>query len=121
MGRCWDWRGLGPGTVAGDLEVSEGADYELIARIGPLRIREPARVVQVVRTASTSGFAYGTRPGHPVRGEEAFIVRRSADDTVSLTLRSLTRPAPEWRRLLFPAALIAQRLYRRRYLRALTF
>jgi hypothetical protein len=37
---------------------------------------------------------------------------------VSLTLRSLTRPAPGRWRPVFPLLLVAQRLYRRRYLRA---
>ncbi|MBU8820992.1 DUF1990 domain-containing protein, partial [Mycolicibacterium goodii] len=38
------------------------------------------------------GFAYGTLHGHPVCGEEAFIVHRDRAGTVFLTLRSLTRP-----------------------------
>ena len=79
-----------------------------------------ARVVAVVDTPDTRGFAYGTLPGHPVSGEEAFIVRKAPDGRVTLTLRSLTAPAPTgmWR-LLFPLLLIAQRVYRRRYQRAL--
>lgn len=99
--------------------VVEGDDYVLVARIGPLRLREPVRVVDVVQQHSVCGFAYGTRAGHPVSGEEAFIVRRDADGTVWLTLRSLTRAASGWRRVLFPLALIAQPFYRRRYLTAL--
>lgn len=101
--------------------VHEGARYRIVARIGPLRIAEPAIVVAVVDSAVRSGFAYGTLPGHPVSGEEAFIVHRDADDGVHLTLRSMTAAAPEghWRPA-FPALLVAQRMYRRRYLRALT-
>ncbi|MFC7876218.1 DUF1990 family protein [Isoptericola sp. NPDC057391] len=57
--------------------------------------------------------------GHPVSGEEAFIVHRDDDGTVRLTLRALTRPGRGLWRALFPAILVAQRLYRRRYLRAL--
>jgi uncharacterized protein (UPF0548 family) len=84
-----------------------------------MRIREPIRIVAVVEQPDRVGFAYGTRPGHPVTGEEAFVVHRDAVGTVSLTLRSLTRaPRGPWR-LLFPVALVAQRFYRRRYLRAL--
>ncbi|MFC5727606.1 MULTISPECIES: DUF1990 family protein [Nocardioides] len=105
---------------AAGLEVVENRGYELVARLGPLRLREPVRVVEVVRSPDRCGFAYGTRTGHPVSGEEAFIVHRSPDGTVRLTLRSLTRAAAGWRRVLFPIALVAQRLYRRRYLRALT-
>jgi uncharacterized protein (UPF0548 family) len=67
-------------------------------------VREPVQVVAVVDD-----------------GEEAFVVHRDGSGAVSLTLRSLTRPAPQgpWR-VLFPALLVAQRYFRRRYLRALT-
>lgn len=102
-----------------DLEVATGRDYTLVARIGPLRLREPVRVVDVVDLPDRRGFAYGTRPGHPVSGEEAFIVHRAPDETVWLTLRSLTRTARGWRRALFPVALLAQPFYRRRYQAAL--
>jgi uncharacterized protein (UPF0548 family) len=119
----WDIKrrsGFSIAPASGDaLRVREGADLALVAHVGPLRIREPIRIVAVVETVDRCGFAYGTRPGHPVSGEEAFIVHRSPDGTVSLTLRSLTRaPQGPWR-LLFPVALVAQRFYRRRYLRAL--
>jgi len=101
------------------LRVREGADLSLIAHVGPMRIREPIRIVAVVERSDRSGFAYGTRHGHPVCGEEAFVVHRAPDGTVSLTLRSLTRaPRGPWR-VMFPIALVAQRFYRRRYLRAL--
>ncbi|HYN97133.1 MAG TPA: DUF1990 domain-containing protein [Pilimelia sp.] len=96
-----------------------GADYCLLARIGPLTIREPVRVVAVVERWDRCGFAYGTLDGHPVSGEEAFIVHRATDGGVWLTLRSLTRPSRGAWRYLFPALLVAQRHYRRRYLRSL--
>lgn len=99
-------------------EVRLGTDYTLIARLGPLRIREPARVVAVVSSETRVGFAYGTRTGHPVAGEEAFVVTRDSNGSVRLVLRSLTRPAPGAWRVLFPLVLLAQRWYRFRYLRA---
>ena len=82
-------------------------------------VREPVEVVEVVESATRVGFSYRTLPGHPVSGEEAFIVHRNGDDVV-LTIRSLTRPAPEqpWRAL-FPLLRVAQLVARRRYLRAL--
>lgn len=100
-------------------DVLRGTDYTLIARLGPLRIREPVRVVAVVSSETRVGFAYGTRTGHPVAGEEAFIVTRDGSGTVRLVLRSLTRPAPGAWWVLFPLILVAQRWYRFRYLRAL--
>jgi len=113
------------GFVIRDLagaEVTEVAlgQVRLIARIGPFRITEPAEVVAIVRETDCVGFAYGTHAGHPVSGEEAFLVSRAPDGTVHLQLRSLTAaPRGKWRAA-FALALIAQRFYRRRYLRALT-
>lgn len=99
-------------------DVREGADYTLVARLGTLQVREPVRVVALVSTETRVGFAYGTRSGHPVSGEEAFIVTRDSEGSVRLVLRSLTRPAPGMWRMLFPLILLAQRWYRFRYLRA---
>ena len=103
----------------GDRRVRPGADYRLTARVGPVTVREPVRVVAVVDEPARCGFAYGTLAGHPVSGEEAFIVHRAPDGRVWFTLRSLTRPARGLWRVAFPALLVAQAGYRRRYLRAL--
>jgi uncharacterized protein (UPF0548 family) len=84
-----------------------------------LSVLEPVEVVDVVETPDRVGFAYRTLPGHPVSGEEAFIVHRDGPAVV-LTIRSLTRPSDEakWR-LAYPGLLVAQHVARRRYLRAL--
>ncbi|RMI33417.1 DUF1990 family protein [Nocardia stercoris] len=104
---------------AGDV-VTAGAEYHIRAGWGPVTIVEPVRVVTVVESGRRRGFAYGTLPGHPVSGEEAFVVHRDEHGTVRLTIRSLTRPARTGRwRLAFPALLLAQLIYRRRYLRVL--
>ncbi len=107
------------GFVVAAEPVTVGADLVINARFGPITIGEPVRVVAVVSEDDRVGFAYATRIGHPVVGEEAFIVTRDPDQTVRLELRSLTGPAPGWRRMLFPAALVLQRFYRRRYRQAL--
>lgn len=104
---------VNPATAA-----RSGSSYWLQARVGPLRVHEPVRVVAEVSDPTRVGFAYGTLVGHPVSGEEAFIVHRT-DEGVFLTLRSVTRHGAGLWRLAFPAVLLAQRLYRRRYLRAL--
>jgi uncharacterized protein (UPF0548 family) len=103
----------------GDVGVRLGVEYTLLARIGPVTVREPVCVVTVVETDDRCGFAYGTGVGHPVSGEEAFVVWRDVQGQVWLTLRSLTRPSTGAWRALFPALLVAQRWYRRRYQRAL--
>lgn len=96
----------------------QGERYWLVARIGPIRVREPVEIVATLATHDWAALAYGTLEGHPVSGEEAFIVHRDDDGNVSLTLRSLTRAGWGAWRALFPLILIAQRVYRRRYLRA---
>lgn len=128
---CWsaaapavlDWQikirsGFRVEPVGGDHRVRVGADYRLIARLGPVTVHEPVRVVAVVDEPARCGFAYGTLPGHPVSGEEAFIAHRSPDGRVWLTLRSLTRAAHGVWRYAFPVLLVAQHYYRGRYLRA---
>ena len=99
--------------------VAPGQRLTVTATVAGVTVREPVEVVEVVRTSDRVGFSYRTLPGHPVSGEEAFVVHRAGDD-VFLTIRSLTRPAPSgfWR-LAFPALLLAQRVAHRRYARAL--
>ncbi|MFF7857899.1 DUF1990 family protein [Streptomyces sp. NPDC007904] len=121
----WEVKRRSGFTVApadgGATGAREGGRYVITAGFGRFAVREPVEVVAVVETGKRCGFAYGTRQGHPVSGEEAFVVHRDDDGRVFLTLRSLTRAAPAapWRSL-FPLLLLAQRCVRRRYLRALT-
>jgi uncharacterized protein (UPF0548 family) len=82
-------------------------------------IRETVEVVRVVDRARLRGFAYGTLPEHPLRGEEAFVVEWNADDTVELIIRSFSRPNGITWWLLLPALVIARRIFVRRYLRVL--
>jgi uncharacterized protein (UPF0548 family) len=99
--------------------VAVGDRPTITARPFGLRMVEPVVVVAVVQERDRVGFAYRTLPGHPVSGEEAFIVSRDGDD-VRLTIRSLTRAAPQqpWR-ILYPVLRVAQLVARWRYLRAL--
>ncbi|WP_108491256.1 DUF1990 family protein [Promicromonospora sp. AC04] len=80
---------------------------------------EHVEIIATISTGHRAALAYGTLEGHPVSGEEAFIVHRDDDGNVNLTPRSLTRAGwGPWRGL-FPLILIAQRVYRRQYLSAL--
>lgn len=87
-----------------------------MTRYGSLPIAAAEALRWKVKTRS--GFTVDSS-GPVVPGEEAFVVHREGDD-VRLTIRSLTRAAPQqpWRTL-YPALRIAQRIGRRRYLRAL--
>lgn len=102
----------------GSAEPVRSGDHRVVsAEAFGVRVREPVEVVDVVTARDRVGFSYRALPGHPIRGEEAFIVHRDGDRAV-LTVRSLARPAESgaWR-VLFPLLLVAQRLVRRRYLR----
>ncbi|MFE4467227.1 DUF1990 family protein [Leifsonia sp. NPDC056824] len=101
--------------------VRVGRRERIRVRVLGATIVEPVEVVAVIEDQDRVGFAYRTLPGHPVDGEEAFVVHRdTADGDIVLTVRSLTRPAPQqpWR-ILHPLLRLAQVVARRRYLRAL--
>jgi uncharacterized protein (UPF0548 family) len=73
-----------------------GLEVRLGVAWSPLRPR--CRVVYVVDEPDRRGFAYGTLPGHPDSGEEAFLVRLDPDGTVSFHRIAFTRPGPWWAR-----------------------
>lgn len=103
------------GAFFSDLPVVAGECA--VVRLGPLR--ETVRVTRIVDQPRIRGFAYGTLPEHPLRGEEAFLVEWRDDDRVELVVRSFARPnGPVWW-LLTPLVAIARRIFRRRYLHAL--
>lgn len=89
-------------------------------RLRPWPFRIPARVVYVVDEPDRRGFAYGTLPGHPERGEEAFVVERTADGSVWLVIRAFSRPANLFVWIAAPIARLLQAIYTGRYERALT-
>lgn len=99
--------------------VVDGATVLLRTRIGPLSITAPCRVVWVVDEPRRAGFAYGTLPGHPERGEEAFVLDLLDDDAVTLTISGFSRPATWYARLGAPVTRRVQQRILRTYLRAL--
>jgi uncharacterized protein (UPF0548 family) len=96
-------------------------DSTLLAsrRLGPLLVVAPCRIVYTTATSSRFGFAYGTLPGHPERGEDAFHVVRHEDDTVTAEIVAFSRPADLPTRLAGPAARLIQKAVTRRYLRGI--
>jgi uncharacterized protein (UPF0548 family) len=103
------------GAFFSDLPVVAGECA--IVRFGP--VREAVRVTRVIDEPRIRGFAYGTLPEHPLRGEEAFLVEWHDDDRVEFLVRSFARPnGPVWW-LLTPLVAVARRVFRRRYLAAL--
>ena len=130
--QCWDeavtavldWQikirsGFTVESFTSEIRVRENVDYRLTVRFGPIAIYEPVRVVAVINQPTRCGFSYGTLYGHPISGEEAFVLHRASDGEVWLTLRSLTRASGGRWRWAFPVLLVAQKYYRRRYQKAL--
>ncbi|MDN6666882.1 MAG: DUF1990 domain-containing protein [Brevibacterium sp.] len=99
--------------------VRAGQEPTIFVRLGPFRLPEPARVIEVFESETRRGFTYGTKPGHPITGEESFILIHTPDDRVFLVLRSVSRAGTGIWRLGEPFVRLAQIIYRRRYSRAL--
>jgi uncharacterized protein (UPF0548 family) len=71
-------------------------------------------VVWTVEEYRRTGWAYGTLPGHPESGEESFVVDRTGDGTVWLTVTAFSRAAKWYSRAAGPAARGLQHAYARR-------
>lgn len=116
-------RGLGPQRAIGAVwpegaVAVEGATALVVPRFGPLALTALVRFVAVVDEPDRGGFVYGTLPGHPERGEEAFLVSRTADGEVTMRVAARSVPAVPGGRLLVPAVVPVQRHFARRYLTA---
>jgi uncharacterized protein (UPF0548 family) len=109
--------GLRPVTSAPRAAV----DVIVIGRagLGPLAMSIPCRVVWAADEPRRAGFGYGTLPGHPERGEEAFLLNHDADDVVRFHVRSFSAPARWFTRAAGPLLHIATDAASRRYLTAM--
>lgn len=99
--------------------LAAGDTVLLVIPFGPFGVKAPARVVYVVDEPATKGFAYGTLPGHPEDGEEAFIIEHRDDDSVWITIRAFSVPSSPFWRAVGPVLRVVQEFYTRRYLAAL--
>ncbi|MBE1488123.1 DUF1990 family protein [Plantactinospora soyae] len=79
--------------------------------LGRLRLAAPCEVVWAVRDQRRIGFGYGTLPGHPMRGEEAFLVELADDGRVWFTVIAFSAPASRLTRLAGPVVPVLQRAY----------
>ena len=111
-------RAAGATVYPPDTAPEPGLTVLVTTRIGPVPITAPCRVVWTVDGAEHAGFGYGTLPGHPERGEEAFLVSRDAAGEVFATILAFSRPATWYTRLGGPAGRLVQRWITRGYLRA---
>ena len=79
----------------------------------------PCRIVEVVDDPARWGFAYGTLPGHPEQGEEAFVVSMGDDEEVRFEVTAFSRPGDPVVRLSGPVGRQLQNIGARGYVRAL--
>ncbi|WP_324789652.1 DUF1990 domain-containing protein [Streptomyces sp. H51] len=77
-------------------------------------IKAPCRVAWTVEEPRRAGWAYGTLAGHPECGEEAFVVDRTGDGTVWLTVTAFSRPAKWYAKAGGPATRGLQHAYAHR-------
>ena len=87
--------------------------------VGPLALNVPCRVVWAREQERRAGFGYGTLPGHPERGEEAFVLDLDQDDALWFTVRAFSRPAAWYVRAAGPLGRMAQQIFAGRYVAAL--
>ncbi|PWU46609.1 DUF1990 domain-containing protein [Micromonospora sp. S4605] len=116
----WDMhRRVGLAVIASSPVAVAGSVVVLTLGWGWLRIAAPCRVVYTVDEPNRRGFAYGTLPGHPECGEEAFIVELAANDEVWFDIRAFSRPALLVARAGGPFNRKVQSLITERYINAL--
>ena len=84
--------------------------------VGPLVIAGPCRVVYGTDEPARFGFAYGTLPGHPEKGEEAFHVVRDGAGRVTAEIVAFSRPDDLFTRVAAPVARQIQKVATRKYL-----
>lgn len=99
--------------------LREGTRVDMRVRLGPVVFRIPCLVVWAERTDTFCGFAYGTLPGHPERGEERFELRLEPSGQVVFSIIAFSRPGRWFTRLGGPLARRFQAHMTRRYLSVL--
>lgn len=101
-------------TVRADAPRAEpGVRVRTSLGVRPLRVVVPCEVVWAETAATWTGFGYGSLPGHPFVGEEAFRVERDAAGVLWFAVDAFSRPA--WRALapVAPAVPVVQHAYLR--------
>jgi uncharacterized protein (UPF0548 family) len=98
--------------------IEEGSVIAQAIQVGPLTAIACCRIVKVVDEEHAFGFAYGTLPAHPERGEEAFMVSRNAGSG-TVTISAFSRPSHVLSRLGRPLTHLIQDRVTDRYLAGL--
>jgi uncharacterized protein (UPF0548 family) len=118
----WDvHKGAGAPVFPAGAPLAEGETVVVTLRLLPpslVTIAAPCRVVYVTDEPDRFGFGYGTLPGHPEEGEEAFHVERTPAG-VRFAIDVFWKPRHPLIRLGGPVTTYIQRRVTYRYLTAL--
>lgn len=96
-----------------DTPIEQGRVVAMAARVLGMWWLNSCRIVYVLDEEHRFGFAYGTLPGHAERGEELFMVEKTADGSVRYVLKAFSWPRHWAARLAYPVA----RAYQRKFVR----
>jgi uncharacterized protein (UPF0548 family) len=80
-------------------EIQTGVTVVVTLGTPLLALAAPCRIVSVIDGQTRWGFSYGTLPGHPEQGEEAFVVSISPDEIVRFEIVAFSRPGDPFVRL----------------------
>jgi uncharacterized protein (UPF0548 family) len=100
-------------------QVDPGATVLVVFGTALLAVAAPCRIIEVVEQEDRWGFAYGTLPGHPECGEEAFVVSLTHTGEVRFEVTAFSRPSGIATRLAGPLGNLMQLRITKSYLRAL--
>ena len=115
----WDMhRNAGLRVRTSSERVVTGAVAVLRLGLGPLSVAAPVRVAYVIDEPGRKGFAYGTLPGHPESGEEAFVVELLKNGDVTFTITAFSRPRSLLAKVGGPMSRAIQSRITNRYLRS---
>jgi len=113
-------RGSGLRVAPADPPIAVGTEVVTdVPLAGPVHVLAACRIVEVVDEPERFGFAYGTLAVHPEQGEEAFVVERTGDGPVRLSVTAFSRGNGLLMRLGGPVARRQQAVATEGYLDAL--
>ena len=96
------------------LQPGDSVDQRI--RVAGIQLHAPTRVIAVEEETSTHAVILGTLDGHPLAGEERFLIEIVEDETVFLHFRAIVRDAAWWARLGTPVAKALRTKYHDRYM-----
>jgi len=102
-------------------EPLQGQTVTALFRTPPVWWLTPCRIVYTIDEQADRrrfGFAYGTLPGHPMRGEEQFLVMLDDEGTCWYSITAISQPRHPLTRLGYPVLRWMQKRFVRQSLNA---